>query len=116
MTKKGKIWGDTECIFSNGIVSVHFLDIKKGGYCSEHCHKQKTNRFYVIKGDLEISVWEDKTTCDKTILRAGQSTVIPFDVWHKFRAITDVECIEVYEVKSDGDDIERRTQGGILYA
>ena len=112
--KTGKIWGDTDNIFSNGIVSIHFLNIKKGGYCSEHYHKQKTNRFHVISGELEISVWQDKNTCDKTILRAGQSTTIPFDMWHKFMALTDVECIEIYEVKFGGEDIERRTQGGLI--
>jgi len=114
MAKTGKIWGETENIFSNGIVSIHFLNIKKGGYCSEHFHRQKTNRFHVISGELEISVWQDRNTCDKTILRAGQSTTIPFDMWHKFKALTDVECIEVYEVKFGGEDIERRTQGGLI--
>ena len=112
--KKGKIWGDTQNVFSNGIVSVHFLNILKGGYCSEHQHAQKTNQFFVISGELEISIWQDKKTIDKTILRAGQSTIIPFGMWHKFVALTDVECIEIYEVKFGGDDIERRTQGGII--
>lgn len=111
--KKGKIWGYTEDIFSNGILSVHFLNINKGGYCSEHFHRQKTNKFYVISGELEISIWQDKDTCDKTILKAGQSTTVPFDVWHKFKALTDVECIEIYEIKFSGEDIERRTQGGM---
>lgn len=112
--KTGKIWGFTESIFSNGIVSVHFLNINKGGYCSEHKHGQKTNHFYVVSGELEISVWQDKDTCDKTILKAGQSTVVPFDMWHKFKGITDVECVETYQVKFGGDDIERRTQGGLV--
>lgn len=111
--KQGKIWGETEKVFSNGIISVHFLSIKKGGYCSEHFHRQKTNKFYVIKGDLEISLWQEGKICDKTILRDGQSTIIPFGVWHKFKALTNVECIEVYEVKFNGEDIKRRNQGGL---
>ncbi len=111
--RKGKNWGYTTDIFSNATVSVHHLEIKKGGFCSEHLHRQKTNKFYVVKGELEISIWEDKETCDKTILREGQSTIIPFGVWHKFKALTDVLCIEMYEVKFMGEDIERRTQGGL---
>lgn len=111
--KQGKIWGDTENVFSNGIVSVHFLNVLKGGYCSEHRHGQKTNQFYVIKGELEISIWEDKKTCDKTIIKAGQSTTIPFGVWHKFKGLTEAQCIEIYEVKFSGEDIERKTVGGL---
>lgn len=111
--KQGKIWGDTEDVFSNGIISVHFLNVKKGGYCSIHLHKQKTNKFYVIKGELELSVWQDKNTCDKTILRDGQSTTIPFGVWHQFKGLTSTQCIEIYEVKFSEADIYRRTQGGL---
>lgn len=111
--RQGKIWGETEQVFSNGIISVHYISIRKGGYCSEHFHGQKINKFYVIKGTLEISVWQEGDICDKTILRDGQSTTIPFGVWHKFRALTDVECIEIYEVKFNGKDIKRRKIGGV---
>ncbi len=111
--KKGKIWGDTDDFFSSGIVSVHYLNIKKGGFCSEHLHKQKANKFYVISGELEISIWEASDTIDKTILKEGQSTTIPFGVWHKFKALTDVRCIEIYEIKFSGEDIKRRIEGGL---
>ena len=111
--RKGKNWGYTTELFSNATVSAYHLEIKKGGFCSQHRHLRKINMFYVVKGELEISVWQDKNTCDKTILREGQSTFIPFGVFHKFKGLTDVECIEMYEVKFSGEDIERRTQGGL---
>lgn len=110
--KHGKVWGSTEEIFSNGITSTHLIKIRKGGYCSEHRHERKTNKFHVILGELEISIWEDRDTVDKTVIEAGQSTTVPFGVWHQFRALTDVLCLEVYEVKFSGEDITRRTQGG----
>jgi len=111
--KQGKVWGDTENIFSSGITTVHFINVKKGGFCSEHLHRHKTNKFYVISGELEISIWQDKDTCDKTILKAGQSTIVPFGVWHKFKGLTETQCIEIYEVKFAGEDISRRTIGGV---
>jgi quercetin dioxygenase-like cupin family protein len=114
MAKQGKIWGETEKVFNNGIVSVHFLNIMKGGYCSEHRHQQKTNKFYVISGELEISIWTEEGMIDRTILKAGQSTIIPINVYHKFQALTDVECIEIYEVRFHNEDIERRTTGGLV--
>lgn len=111
--KQGKIWGETDGIFDNGIMKVHYIDIKKGGYSSEHNHKYWTNKLYVISGELEIFIWTEEGFCDKTILKEGQSTTIPFKVFHKFNALTDVQCIEIYEVSFSGEDIERRTQGGI---
>lgn len=67
----------------------------------------------MISGELEISVWTEEGFCDKTILKEGQSTIVPAGVFHKFRALTDVRCIEIYDVKFYDEDIERRTLGGI---
>lgn len=112
--KQGKIWGETEKVFDVGIFSVHFLNIIKGGYCSEHRHLQKSNKFYVISGRLEISIWTDEGIIDKTVLAKGQSTIIPINVFHKFEALTDVQCIEIYEVIFCDEDIERRITGGLV--
>jgi len=111
MSKQGKIWGETEEIFNNGIVSVNHLKIKKGGHCSEHRHSKKSNIFFVISGNLVIEIW--RGVSDETVVWPGESTTIEPGVYHKFRALTDVECLEIYEVRFDGEDIERRTVGGI---
>jgi len=110
--KQGKVWGETEELFNSGTVSVHYLKIKKGGYCSEHRHHSKANIFYVIQGNLALTIWNSKGGQDETIIWQGESSEIPPGVYHKFRALTDVECLEIYEVKFRGADIERRTQGG----
>jgi len=111
--KQGKVWGTTETVFKNGFIEVHFLEIKKGGFCSEHIHKHKTNRFYVISGKLKIYVWNEDHIRDEVILRDGQSTIIPPGVYHKFEGMEKTTCIEIYEVKFYDADIERRTIGGI---
>jgi len=110
--KQGKVWGETEEIFNDGKVSVHHLWIKKGGYCSEHKHVKKSNLFYVISGQLEISIWREKGV-DKTIIGNGESSFVPPGVYHKFRAIYDTECLEIYEVRLESNDIDRRTIGGV---
>jgi len=112
LTKQGKIWGFTAEFFRNSIVSAHHLSIKKGKFCSEHFHKHKYNLFYVISGELEITIWRDKSLKDITIVYEGQTTAIPPGFYHKFRALTDVECIEIYQVLLIEPDIERRTVGG----
>ena len=112
MSKQGKVWGETEEIFNNGIISIHFLKINKGGYCSEHSHDFKSNIFFVIQGNLKISIWNQEKVSDDTVLWAGESCEIPPKVFHKFEAMTDVDCLEIYETKLRGEDINRRTQGG----
>lgn len=108
--KQGKIWGQTEELFNNGVVSVNHLKIKKDGYCSEHRHARKSNLFFVITGNLMVEIWRNGVK-DETVVWAGESTTVPPGVWHRFRALTDVECLEIYEVKLS-EDIERRTEGG----
>ncbi len=109
-----KVWGTTVEIFRNSTSTVHYLDIKKGGYCSEHKHNQKTNIFHVIKGTLKIDFWWKDDTKRTITIKAGQPPrEIPVGFFHKFTAITDVSCIEIYNYKYDGIDIERRTVGGL---
>jgi len=112
MRVEGKIWGETVEFFRNAIVSAHHLSIKRGAWCSEHRHARKYNVFYVIDGKLEITIWRDDDVKDITILTNGQSTAIPPDFFHKFYAIEDTECIEIYQVFLEDPDIERRTKGG----
>ena len=111
--KQGKIWGKTEEIFSNGIVSVNHLKIKKGGFCSEHYHRFKSNLFFVLSGNLRLTIWTPEGKDDDTVIWPGESSEIPPSVYHKFIALTDVECLEIYETKLRGEDIERRTEGGL---
>ncbi|MHA1279801.1 MAG: cupin domain-containing protein [Candidatus Helarchaeota archaeon] len=113
MSKAGKIWGETEEIFNNGIVSVNHLKIKKGGFCSEHYHKKKSNMFFIINGNLAIKIWKDDGITDETVIWPGESTTVNPGIYHQFRALTDVECLEIYEVELKDEDIFRRTHGGM---
>lgn len=107
-----KIWGNTTEIFRNTSCTVHYLEIKKGGYCSEHRHARKSNVFYIISGILQITEWYDDGK-HFTLLKPGDHFVIPVKRWHKFRAMVPVKCVEMYNFEYDGDDIERRCEGGI---
>jgi len=115
MSKAGKVWGETEEIFNNGIVSVNHLKIKKGGFCSEHYHKKKANMFFIISGNLLVRVWKmgEAGIVDETVLWPGESTTVDSEIAHQFRALTDVECFEIYNLTGMKDDIFRRTTGGM---
>ena len=115
MDKQGKVWGETTRLFSDQRVEVHYLSINQNGYCSEHKHAWKTNLFYVIEGELLIRFWRKGNRIDETILKAGESMIIPTHVWHQFIGLTDVKCIEIYETGLWTADIERRVEGGRDY-
>ena len=110
--KQGKVWGTTEEIFNNGIVSVHRLKIEKDGYCSKHRHQFKSNIFHVISGNLKIEIWRDSIEHDDTVVVTGETCEIEPLVFHRFKALTDVECLEIYETRLRGEDVERETSGG----
>lgn len=111
MKVQGKAWGETTGFFTNAVVSAHHLSIKKGGICSEHYHNHKSNLFYVISGKLEVTIWLGQGSKDITVLGSGQATAVPPGLWHRFRGLTDVECIEIYQVFLQEPDLERRTTG-----
>ena len=113
--KQGKVWGETEEIFNNGLLSLNVLNIKKGGFCSEHQHSSKTNIFFVLSGRLEVYQWpggSEGESPDITVLGPGDSTAIEPGIWHKFQAAEDTACFEYYQIRFHGDDIIRRSHGG----
>ena len=110
--RQGKDWGYTTEFFRNAMVSAHHLEIKKGGFCSEHIHEHKYNLFYVISGKLKITIWRENDVKDETILTKGQFSAVSPSFYHKFEGLEKTECVEIYQVLLNEPDIKRRTQGG----
>ncbi|RLI45120.1 hypothetical protein DRO61_11170 [Candidatus Bathyarchaeota archaeon] len=109
---QSKFWGHTQCIFVGPFSETHFLKISKGGFCSEHEHKNKWNRFFLISGKLKVTIYRPDGY-DETILEAGQFTDVPPSNFHKFEALEDCECLEIYWVDNlEVGDINRRSVGG----
>ena len=113
---EGKVWGQTSTIYQSETTSVHALQIRPGTFCSEHRHRIKRNFFHVLEGEIEIDVWTSGGQPDRTILKAGQAMAIEPGTWHKFQSRTGAWILEIYDTRLDGEDIERRTVGGIMPA
>lgn len=116
MMVQGKVWGLNRPIFKNHNVEVHYLNVKKGGFCSEHKHQHKFNQFVVIKGQIKIIVcknYEGYSLDETIILNPGDETIISPGDYHKFEALTDTDLLEIYWVELQADDIFRRTVGGV---
>lgn len=115
MKIQGKVWGKTQDIFKNSNFELHRIEIKKGGFCSKHQHKHKYNAFFVEKGKLKIIIYEtDYELVDNTTISTGELSIVKPGVYHKFEAIEDTICYEIYWVELNHDDIEREDVGGII--
>lgn len=113
MHKAGKVWGITRTIFDKCNVEIHIIDIECGGFCSKHKHTHKYNGFYVIDGQMKISVWRnDYDIIDYTIVTKGDFVIVSPNEYHMFEAITNVKALEIYWVEIDKNDIIRETCGG----
>ncbi len=113
--KQGKLWGETVMPFAFNSTEVWVLRIEEGGYCSNHSHQSKWNRFYVVTGELIVTEYSDdgKTERDKTRIGPGEMTDVPPGVRHTFEAMAETVAMEFYWVPLDPEDIERHgTEGG----
>lgn len=112
-----KLWGKTWPVTFTPQVEVWYLDIVKGGYSSKHCHRRKNNEFFVVSGRLLVYVYENKEEeqHETRLLLGGQKFAVPIDRWHRFEAVTPVQCIETYwpEMELLLTDIERVDVGGV---
>ena len=108
----GKQWGSTADVFASDSVAIQHLEIDAGGFCSIHCHAHKYNLFYVISGELEISVEKaDQGMVDRTTLLNGESMVVEPGQYHQFKAAANTVALEVYWTEL-GEDIYRKSSGG----
>lgn len=110
---QGKVWGETTAIINGSTMSVHFIRVLAGGFCSRHSHRSRANLFFVISGELLVRVERTAGVIDETRLRAGDTTVVMPGLVHQFEAVNDVEAIEVYFIQPiDEEDIVRLSSGG----
>jgi len=118
MDKAGKYWGSTRRVFFQNNVEIHYLEILPGGYCSEHLHKMKYNRFVILSGTLQVKTWksgEDRSPDIVNLEKFDEYTIKP-NIFHKFENTSSHNCeaVEIYWTELNPDDIERRTIGGVL--
>lgn len=111
--KAGKVWGETELIFSNPLVEFHRIEVNAGYRCSTHKHEHKWNGFFVEQGTLSIYVEKnDYNLVDKTTLYTGQFAVVKPGEYHYFVAEDNVVAFEIYWPELLSEDIVRKNSGG----
>ena len=105
-----KVWGERRRILLSDRSEIDLLYLKKNCFCSRHKHKDKTNKFVVVKGRVRI-----ETEFGKKILTKNQSFEVKPPTIHRFVALQASIMIELATV-TEGyirpDDIKRIKQGG----
>ncbi len=116
--KHAKTWGSTRRVFAGAGCAVDVLDVRAGGFSSEHRHARKSNLFFILSGALTIHVWQPGPggeIRDTTTVHAGESTTVPPGTWHQFRSPEDCRALEISYIADEfplDADIERRRSGG----
>lgn len=113
-----KVWGKTRLVYADRSVEIHHATVDRRSYCSCHFHRYKYNRFYVLKGELTVHVYDG----DGAPTRPSRSYTVPagfmFDTnpghWHRFESGDEtLELIEIYWAPDVfSGDIERLDVGG----
>ena len=105
-----KIWGERRRILLTDRCEIDLLYLKKDSFCSRHKHKDKTNKFVVVKGKVRI-----ETEFGKKILTKNQSFEVKAPLIHRFFALKNSIMVELAYVEEGyiiPDDIKRFKQGG----
>jgi len=110
MTSIKKIWGDLNNIFNNDKCKIDVLYLQKNTACSIHYHKNKINRFCLIRGSVKL-----KTDLGNKVLKKNEIFDISPYLTHQFIALKNSILIEIAFVEQDKlkeSDIVRKVQGG----
>lgn len=115
-----KQWGWSTCEVRNLLCEVHRIDVKAGGHCSWHQHRERENVFSVANGRLLIEYRDQRGEVKQVLLQPGDTCTIPAGTAHRFVApFEPVRAFEVYYSNNERgpwlvqNDIVRYEQGGI---
>jgi len=112
-----KIWGTTRCDINTPFYSSHLLAIDRGGFSSMHYHRNRANKFRIVRGTVEIFV-AFGLNIERHLLTDGNELIVPSLVVHGFAASEDASMVEEYYPDRGGrvsiDDIVRLCHGGKL--
>ena len=97
-SKVEKVWGSEKWIVNNDLYCGKILSLKKMFRCSLHYHKNKTETFYVLKGQVLLEVDDNAY-----MLSPGSAVDIYPNQKHRFTGLKDSQIIEFSTHHEDSD-------------
>ncbi len=113
MQEVKKVWGKEIWIKNDEKYCMKEMTLNKGYQCSLHCHKVKTETFYIAKGKVNLQI-EEKELKDN-ILYFGDYYHINPGVYHRFIGLEDSIIIECSTKHSDDDSYRKKLSGKVKF-
>jgi quercetin dioxygenase-like cupin family protein len=108
-----KIWGREICFSNSPLYCGKILEFNKNYHGSSHFHKQKTESWYILKGQLMLEYVDDKENVHKKTLLPGDSVTLKPLTIHKLIAIEYSQILEVSTEHKDEDSYRLSLSGKI---
>lgn len=108
-----KGWGRETWLLNDAALCCKILTLKQGKRCSMHFHRNKSEIFFVIQGEM-LFVWIDTVNGQEQTqqLVAGDSVFVPPCLPHQFCGASVVDCVFVEASTHHEDDDSYRVRGG----
>ena len=90
-----KPWGHELWLELNEFYAYKRIHMKKGNQCSLQSHDYKIEANYVIEGEAEVLLENDKGVLESRIFKAGSGWTVPLNRKHRVIAKTDYTALEV---------------------
>lgn len=106
--KVSKLWG-TEYWLTNVIdigYCAKFLEVLPGFKCSLHCHKAKTETFFVLTGRVRLEMIGLDGQKSEFVLEEGEHVMVYPNEYHRFSSASVSESVLILEVSSFHDDAD----------
>jgi quercetin dioxygenase-like cupin family protein len=101
-----KGWGHEKVIHNADGYCGKILCFRKGGRCSYHYHRTKTETFYCVGRVVVRHGWsDDVASAEETVLSTGDSFHVPVGLRHQMEALEDSELYEFSTPDSPEDSI-----------
>ena len=86
------------------VETVKLLHLAKGKQLSIHFHCEKREYFYMVRGSLDVLLWEEFDNCVKIKLEQGQRMMIPPGMRHRMIGVEEENILlEVSTLDKDED-------------
>jgi mannose-6-phosphate isomerase-like protein (cupin superfamily) len=101
-----KVWGSEKIIVNGPLYCGKILTVIPNGMaCSIHYHKNKTETFYILHGQLEFEKYDPKgKLIERTVLKTGHTLTLPPSTPHRFWVLNEI-C-EFVEFSTHDDPLD----------
>lgn len=89
-----KPWGSETILEHESDYIIKKIFMKAGHRCSLQLHEKKLENFIIIRGQMKLTIGENKDTLQEIQYSCFDSHLIPIGMIHRMEALTDCTYVE----------------------